>query len=385
MAKAKSKDKAKKSKDIRPMFWIGGNYYDSRKVWNKIRSSVGDPNIVNFHCGLSSDASAASAADVILALKHRDMFDDRPRIIRMQNIPEDYASIADYLYLVNDNNILVVDSPVGYRKKRRLISAASSNFYKTIKKEGKAFISDEEARDNRTAITWLKGVVKDLKGSIDAEAASFLVKEVSGRNYDLLYANACTLVDYSEKIISVEDVKQCCVTAYQRVVWDLIDNLDYGKFDDVILHLQAFYEHAGTEVGSTFDGELERLYGALVSHFTALLLIKGACGDNISYQKASDALKPFKKKSKVTGKWDLELYNSRHIGALVNKPAFQSALRWDKRRIYMVNCDLLRSRAYNRMSSSKAESRTSLDVFAMFVCGKISFDDAAMLRGITDE
>lgn len=370
-----------KSKQVQPMFWISGNYRDCRKIWDEIRSSVDNPNVVNLDCGLFVDKSAAKASDVITILKHRDMFDDRTRIIKMNNIPEDYAIIADYLYLVDDDNILVVDSPVGYRKKK-FISAANSNFYKTIKTRGKAFIFDAEAKDERAAISWVKDAIKDLGKEIERDAAIFLVREVAGREYDLLYSHVRKLANYSDKKITEEDVKTCCLSAYQRSIGDLVDSLDYGRFDAVMKHLQEYYEHVGTEVGTTFEGELERLYGLLLTHFTALLLIKNACRDYLSYQCAIDALKPFKKRSKINDKWiwDRELYNARYIGALVNSRAFQSAFRWDKRRIYLINCDLHRARVYNRMTRSKAEARTNLDVFAMFVCGRISFEAAGAMR-----
>ena len=129
-------------KNTEPMFWISGNYHDCRKMWDAIRSNVGDPNVITFHCGLISDKTAARATDVVLAMKHRDLFDSRPRIVRLFNLPEDYTIIADYLYLVNSDNILVIDSPVGYRKNRRFITAASSKLYKAIKKRGEAFIFD---------------------------------------------------------------------------------------------------------------------------------------------------------------------------------------------------------------------------------------------------
>jgi len=145
---------------IKPLFWITGNYYDCCKTWKDIISRLGDVAVDILDCGYKVESSnliqPATACDVILLLKNKDMFDDRPRVIKMKGIPNDYHLIADYLHLVNNKNVLVVDGPIGYRAKppsKRMITAATSRFYKTFSTKGKVFQFPMEGKNRREAVT----------------------------------------------------------------------------------------------------------------------------------------------------------------------------------------------------------------------------------------
>jgi len=169
MSQAKRKSKSGSC----PIYWINGNYYDTCQRWKEICALVKDPNIEIFDCGYNPDNivdnKVAQAADIIMMLKHRDLFDSRVRIIKMKGLPPDYNLITDYLHLINNKTILVIDSPIGYIKpgSKRFISAATSKFYKFIKANGVLRESLKEAKSVNQAIKWVEKVLTDHNRTYD--------------------------------------------------------------------------------------------------------------------------------------------------------------------------------------------------------------------------
>lgn len=362
-------------KEKKPMFWICGNYYDSRKKWQQIKSKIGDANIESLDCGSNSadtpsGCRAAQAADVILLLKSKDMFDERPRIIRMRGLPPDYTLIADYLKYVNDNNILVVDGPIGYQE-RRFISAASSSFYKTISTEGIVFDVGTDAKNDSDAADWVSSVVDDHDKEIKSDACQLLVS-MKGRNYDTLYVEINKLLAYqSKKVITLEDVQSCSVPIHTKTAWDLVDSLDLCKLDESLTHLQSFYQFAGFQTGKSFRGDIEMLLGALHYHFLFLLFAKDACGESFNYDAVCKKIEGYKKEND-DGKREFDFFGKQAVMMASRNETFKKALRARKQQIYGAYLAVCRCMRKIRFVYSEEFAKTCLDAMCMHICGSIT-------------
>ena len=368
MAKAKAK----------PMFWITGNYYECQNIWKSICERAGDPNVEILDCGYAvSNASMgskpATASDVIMLLKNADIFDDRPRIIKMKGLPEKYSLITDYLHLVNDKNILVIDGPIGLRDKRsmkRLVSVAASKFYKTFKKEGQVFQFETEPRKDSDAVAWLISVAEDYKKNFEKDAAQLLVR-YRGRNYDILYSELLKLCDYqSGRKITKEDVNACCISEFLATTWELLDSLDRLDYDSAICHMQKFHENAGSDVGATYRSDAEMLLGAMFKHYFLLVAAKDACGGKVTYQGVKQAIEGLKRKYK--DKWDKDWFEENYLRANINKITFNHAMQWSKKKVYQVYRDVSECRFLCRTRGALvSDLKLYLDGLVMSICGKL--------------
>ena len=395
----KKKTTKKKTETAKPLFWLSGNYRQVNQVWQKITSFLGgDPNVQVMHCGYNPDGLKesllrfATAADIIIALKNRDIFDDRPRIIKMQGLPEDYSVITDYLSYVNNNVVLVVCGRPGYRAhgSTRWIPAQSSKFYKAFKSNGKIFDFPLEANSNQAAITWVKDVVTEEGAKIDGDAARRLV-ELKGRHLDTLTGECRRLSLYRPKgKIVLQDVEDSCMWTFQETVWEFIDALDDQKVDDSLRYLQKFYATAGQATGESFYGEVSKLLGAVTQHFLFLLLLKDA-GGHLSYSAAQKAIEGMKK-MKPSDAFKLskgilnsdelpDWFSSGYVYANIKKRGIRSALGWKQGKIYDALRDVMRCTFLCRKQASQAYQELCLNTFVLSVCGKISSADAAIARG----
>lgn len=367
--------KSKKTNSI-PVFWFTGNYYDCSKIWKNIQSKIGDANIISHDCfSGDGDVKGSTASDVVLSLKSKDLFDSRTKIIKMNGLPEDYKILSDYLNLVSDDNVLVIDSAIGYRK-RNFVSAAASTFYKEVKERGHVFNFPTELKQSE-AVSWAKSVVTELNFKIDHDAAEFLINEVAGMNLDVIYGHLNKLIDYCNKNITIEDVRACCASTYLQTTWNLIDNLDKQNYDAVVEQLQKFYSNES----NGFRSEVEGLLGALNFHYRLLLILKDKC-DSFSYPVMKKAVEGFKKRTKTDDEyvWTDGVYE-KALGMCMNSEPFKSAFQWKASHIYKVNLDLDRIRQICRRSSSVSEIKICLDTFAMVTCNKITIEQANIARG----
>lgn len=375
MAKAKTSPAAKV--DFKPIFWITGNYYDCQLTWNLIKSKMPNSKVNVVDCG----PGGCTASDVILLLKHKNVFDAQPRILKLKGIPEDYAEITDYLKLVNDKTVLVIDGPVGYIKSPsdRLISAATSNFYKTISSVGKVFEFDDDAPDDGTAKKWIAKVVGELGKKIDDDAAMKLVAN-AGLNYDFLYSHIIKLIDYSAKTITKQDVDDCVAPNEVKVIWNIMDLLDRRQFDIVFCELQKIYDKSSTTASYLFRGQMENYYGALTQHYDFLVRSKDACASVLSYNVLTTAMSGLNKiaKDKEGAQKFTELYDKNFINRNLQKDGFKAAFVWPKGHAYAVLMFLIQARTSMRMVDSEAWHRMLLDLCFMFICGKI--DTKSMQR-----
>ncbi len=348
-----------------------------------------DPNIETLECGhktASAGLQPATAGDIILLLKNRDIFDTRSRIIKLQGIPADYALLANYLHLVNDRNMLVVNGPIGYRLKgkKRFISAANSKFYKTFVSKGKVFNSLMEVKRNSDAINWVQGVATDLNKKLDAESAELLV-EMKGRNLDNLYAEINKLASYQTgKKITLEDVKACCVLECQNTTWELVDLLNRQNYDGALSKLQEFYGQAGIAIATTFYGDCHRLIGALNKNFTFLLMLKDSCGDSLSFVGAKKAAANYKKRMKKGDvyHWNNDVFEERWMSMQMRNQGVKTAMNLPQRHLYAVKRDICRCmflcRKYSTITS---RIKLCLDSLIMLICGKLSAANSANCKG----
>lgn len=358
------------SKSIKPIFWITGNYYDSRKAWKNILSKLGNCNIENIECGsFSGDGlRTAQGYDIALLLRSRDLFDDRPRIIRMRGLPPDYSVITEHLGCVNDNNILVVDSPVGYFQNKRFVSAATSNFYKTISSNGKVFSYEMDAKNDSMARDWVKSVLSDSGKEIKDDALHLLV-EMRGRHYDSLLVEINRLIAYQKnKTICINDVETCCVSVITKTTWDLIDSLDENRFEDSFCHLQKFHNFAGLETGKSFRGEVELLLHALHYHYLLLLFAKDKCCDYLNYDVLSKAVSEYKTKVNDDGTRSAS-FTSGALMMATRSNSFKKALGWKKSKIYSIYCSIISLIKKNRFHYNEEFCKISLDSLCMYICG----------------
>lgn len=370
-------------KDMRPIFWICGNYYDSRKSWKSILSKLGDVNIISLDCGSNSDSTpdgcrSFAASDVILRLKSKDMFDKRPRILRMRGLPPDYALISDYLKYVNDNNVLVIDSPIGYHDGRKFVTAATSNFYKTISNEGMVIDSGTDAKTDLEAINWVVKCFEENGRKIEKETAQLLVS-MKGKNYDSLYVEIVRLLAYqTKKQIILNDIQECCVPVHTKTAWDLCDSLMQFNLEDSLSHLQSFYNVAGSMPGKNFHSDMENLLGALKFNFLFLLFGKDACGEFFSYNNLAQKVEGYKKISEESS---TDVFSKYNVTMASKSEYFKKALQQKKQKIYGAYTAIISCIDSIRFARSEEYIKLCLDSLCMFICGSIKEEQMKSIFG----
>ena len=388
----------------KPVFWVHGNRRQCRETWDKlvahVRSKSGEePNISAIYCGInpiSADATQrwATATNLIQILRTKDMFDSRPRIIKVIGLPDGYSSITDWLHLVTGRNVLVFWGPFGHVKpgSKQWASAKLSKLYKAIKSEGKIVDHPLEVKTDSEAAYWVKEVASDHQKEISSSAARLMVT-FQGKNLDTLTNSVEKLSIYQTgKEITIEDVKACCFNDYTDNVWGLLDHLDEQNTDQVLGYLQTFYSENKGELGESFYGRVSRFFGALLQHYQFLLLLKDVCGKTLNVAKAQHELATFKKatptkiKQLQEGKITLDDLDSRfskwYIENKMRSSSLQAAFARRKSEIYAIVSDLYNCMYWSRRYSSKpALLRLCLDTFALVVCGKLSLAQAAQIRG----
>ncbi len=390
----------KKQKN-KPLFWITGNYYECQKYWKGICAKLKDPNIVVLECGRNADNVSledrqASAGAVIKMLKKQDIFDKRPRIIKMKGIPPDYALITDYFYLVKGTNVLVIDGPIGMRAKgpsNKWVSVKTSKFYKEIKAKGQVKEYDMEAKTQSQAVAWIKGVAKELDRVLELETAQLLV-EMKGKNYDVLHGALVLMCDYQPKgALKKEVVEELFTPTFQRTVWDLVGSIDKGDYVESVAHLQRFYDQGEILADSAFMGEVEQLLGALAHHFTFLLMARDGCNGVVSYNAVFKSVEGMKKpkaqkaEDKKKGIWKEPFADSYSTG-LIKMSLSSPALRWSASRLYNAQRDVSKCRFSARKTfgySNRPGLRLCLDTLIMTLCGEVPMEYAAMSREAGEE
>jgi len=369
---------------MKSLYWITGNYYESQKKWHEILSSIPNANVEIF--------DGDSVSDIILALKMRDIFDTRPRIIKIKSVSSDYDLLTDYLRLANSKSVIVIDSPIGYYKppSKRLISLKTSKFYKVFAEHGGVFEFQSDFRKNSECVTWLEKILKDQKMSIDPDAVRLLI-ELKGKNCDTLYSEIIKLANYTtSKKISIDNVKDCCAPLFLRQVWDFIDDLTLMNIDSSLSHLQQFYQVAGLEPSSSFRGDIEMLLGAMLKQFNFYLLIND-CG-GLNYSRIKTKSSGIKKKTKkiVDGceidVWETDYFDPQFININLNKESTKQITKWPWSRIYASVREIHRTRLAIRSNSCISEynrggAKVLLDTLAMTICGKITPKQSERMRG----
>lgn len=390
MAKSKKK----------PIFWLKGNYRQVNQMWQKIVHKMDDPNVQVMYCGYNPDSRKSSllrfatASDIILALKNRDIFDARPRIIKMLGLPEDYSLITDYLSRANNDNILVVCGKPGYRARppsTRWIPAQNSKFYKEFKSNGHILDFPETADSNAEAVEWIQEIMAEEGASIKKEAAERLVA-LKGKNLDILTSESIRLSVYkpTEKI-DRKDVDASCFYTFLDTVWEFLDALDAQDSSAALQYLQKFYSVAGQHLGESFSGELVKLFGAVTQHFLFILLLKNSPGAMASSTSANSAVSGLKKikpsevyklsKGIISAEELPDLFSSGFVYMNFRKKGVKNALRWKLGKIYDVFRDLMRCMFLCRKHYSQVYQQLCLNTFVLVVCGKLTSKQAAHVRG----
>lgn len=382
---AKKAVKKEQDGERRPVFWITGNYYDCKKKWAEILSEYDSPPNVDVHdCSYNSESMPANlrssqANEVILALKQRDMFDDRPMIIRLLGCPQDYTQIYDYLHYADEMTKLVITGPIGYYSPAgsgvKFNSAKTSNFFKLIKEWGNVFEFPEEVKRVSDAVSWIENVVKDHGIKIERDAASLLV-ELKGKNLDILYGELSRIMSYEPKckLIKSDLVSKCCLPLFVKTTWDLMDSLDCRDYDASISHLDQFLEIAGTEVGASFSSDVNDLLAAIRHHYDFILIAKCACPKTLSSDLIWRAVEDMKKPQKKDGKWTYETnrFNSGYIYTNLDKQCTKDMINRDIKILYNILRGIHRCILECRKNSNdKARIRNAMMLLIMTICGKL--------------
>jgi len=395
---------AKKTKSKkRPVFWLSGNYYECQKTFRSICTKLDNPKVEVLDCdwvseSASADARPASIGQIVRSLRSRDIFDDRSKIIKLKGLPPGYTELVDALQFVNDNQVLVIDGPIGHRAKppaKQFVSAKNSNFYKQIKKEGFVFEFATEETPVKAA-NWVKEVAAEMGKKIDPEAATLLV-ELQGGDLDVLYGRLLILQDYAEgKVIKASDVEEVCVPLFLKSVWNLIEGVCERKGDSCVEHLQKFYEALSLETQSEFFGEVQKMLGALHHIFLFAILVKDRIVNN---RVTSDALQQgtagFAKvdikeaiacaRQSSSGRCEKEwppYFSSGFIYQKLRDSSFESLMKWRKGILCQAFREINKIRTICRQGGSNDMSyqKLCLDSMIMSICGMISFDEAEQLR-----
>jgi len=373
-------------------YWISGNRFDSQRAWSNLLAERGNNvNVVIMHCGHVLDTTDANrpqtSVDVIDILKRQDILDDRPRIIKLKGVPEDYQLLVDYLDYCSDTNTLVIDGPVGYRQKppsKRWVSLTNSKLYKAAKSNGKHLNHPIDASRSGDAVSWLNEVAEHYDRKVSTDA-SYLLVETKGKNLDTLYADLLKLFDYEpKKEISTDDVSACCVPIWEKTVWDFIDELDSFDYDRCMLYLQHFYAVAGTNTSSTFYGDVSLMLGALYQHYLFPNVIKDSIGNAKLTRKnallAVDGL--FKKTQKSDGSAEYKepMFSEKYVTYNINKPTMQTLIGLKLAMIlYLVLATQLCDQACRRFSNDQIMIKLFVNTLVMYICGKLTFDRTASI------
>lgn len=321
------------------------------------------------------DSDFVSAAELILMLKSRDMFDERRRVIRMRGLPADYDLLTDYLSLVSDDNVLVFYGPVGYFSKARFVNVKSTNFYKTIAgydsppAKARMLHFPEEFKNDSEATEWIGKVIAENNKVIEPKAAQLLV-EYKGRDIDTLYSELLKLCDYqTAKKITAADVEDCCIPAHLKTVWDFVDSFLLSEYDKGVGFLEKFYEEAGAE--NKVKAEGQNIIGALVSVLTFVLFLKThSCSDVSS---AKNLLSGVNKTTTDEGKLvNKPMFDGYYIMKNMSKPSIRNALKWSNKKIYNIMDAALSTRIAMRVGDDSL-TRSSFNFLLMVVCDRMDY------------
>ena len=389
-------------KQPKPVFWITGNYYESQKTVNQIKLMLGDCRVIVLDCDFvnentPADERTAGPEDIIKLLLNRDIFDSRPRIIKLKGLPHGYPVLVNYLKYVNNKSVLVIDGPIGHRARppsKQFVTAKTSNFYKRIKKEGKVVEHGINASNVTAANNWVKKVAEELGKPIDSNAAVLLVG-MRGCNLDLLYGGLLTLVDYaSGRTIKSSDVDEVCSPEFLKQVWDLLATISYREHEDVAIYMQQFYEAGAIEVQSVFFGQIELMLGAFNQLFQcASMVCDHLQGKLLSQDSISRAVEgyykvmkkdEFKKAlDKVGGDKDKIVYtpvfSPGFIAMKARDDGFKRIVNWGGKRLHEAYVEVNRVRRLTR-GSDEAYQKICLNSLMLVLCGKIQPHQADMLR-----
>lgn len=369
----------------KPVFWLAGNYYECQKTFRNICNKLGDHRVIILDCDWvpeKCDNRPAGPGDVIRQLRSRDIFDDRPRVIKLKGLPPGYTELVSALQFVNDSNILVIDGPIGHRAKppsQQFVTAKNSNFFKQIKKEGYLFEFDTEIAPGKAA-NWIKDVAEELGKKIEPDAA-LLMTEMLGGELDVLYGNLLILKDYAEgKSIKKSDVEDVCVPSFLKDVWNLTENICYRNADACVEHLQRFYNSVETE--SEFFGEIQKLMGALHYVFLFAVLVKDNVKDVVTLAALQKGVDGFAKIDKEEKKEFVPYFSHGFLYKKAGDKDFAALMQWKKGVLCRAFAEINKVRSNIRLkgSSSSTYQKVCLDSLIMSLCGSISYSEAESMR-----
>lgn len=393
-------------KKNKPFFWIYGNQRESRRSWDNliehVESDTGEkPNIEVMFAGFNpvdtgKSGRWATAQDVILTLRNKDMFDSRPRILKVCGLPEGYTGLADWFKIINSSNILVLSSDFGHTKlgSKRWITAKTSKLFKKVKKEGFLIEHPTDAKSDSDAVAWVEDVASECGKEIKRVVAREVVL-AQGRNLDILTNSVEKIATYKRgKVITTEDVHSCCFVDFSDAkVWKFVEDLDYQRPKEALAYLQTFYAEGDGLVGESFYGRVSKLFGALSQHFQFLLMMKDNCPNGAMNEEIiKKALSSFKKmspskieelKKNIISYDELEPKFSRYyIERNMRSESVRCALRRKKSAIYHIVFDLYECMFLCRVhSGDDCYIRLCLDTFVLLVCGNLSKRDVSAVRG----
>ena len=386
------------------LFWICGNQRQSSQTWNLLLNTVKErsgqeANVESLLCGFNSHTATAAQRwtdtnDVIKLLRNRDMFDLRPRIIKLRGLPEDYTELIHYMDEVNLNNMLVFYGPCGYYKPstKRWVTSKTTKLYKHIKSKGMVIEHPLEARNKNVGASWVIDVAQEERKKINDDVAQYLV-ECEGRNLDILTNSVVKLATYQKnKTITREDVDACCSHAVMDTVWIYLDHLDAKHLDPALTYLQSFYREGDGTVGESFYGRVSMLFGAILQHFLFLMIVKDSCGQQLNMKSVENAARyfykttPSKIKELIDKKITKEDLTSRFSPQFINmnsdKLGVRNTLQTRKSVLYAILADVYECMLLCRMRSGDPwYIKLCLDTFTMLACGKINSCEAARVRG----
>ncbi len=388
----------------KPVFWFYGNERQCRKTWNeilaKVQSAYGtEPNVETCFCGFNPQGMRdehrwTTTNDILHLLSSEDLFDPRPRIIKMRGLPEEYTKLANWLDILHDRNILVIWSPFGYIKPgtKQWITAKTSKLYKEVKRHGKLIEHPVEASDDSAAFEWIREVGKECDKEIEAAGVKSLVR-IQGRNLDKLTNCVQKIATYQlGKKVSEADVLACCSEEFYGTVWRYLEDLDYKRHDAALGYLQQFYAEGKGAIGESFYGRVSKFFGAIIQHFQFLLLLKDACGNRLNAQVAEKALSNFKKTSStkvnrvIAGEMnssELEnRFSSAYLHRNIQSSSVLAAFKRRKSELYRILLEVYYAMFSCRFhSGDEAFIKLHLDVMTLVICGKLNAVQASQMRG----
>ena len=342
-----AKGKAKKDTKEPRFFWITGGRWEAGEFIKHLISLLGGDSDV-----VVMDHDEKTVESVVGQLREQNLFSNRPRIVIVRGLPEDYLRLSEYVERVNPSRYIVIDAPLTGKIGNKPYSASNSLLVKKLREMGTVLEFPTEM-ELPAAMKWLPKVAERLGIRFDDGAAESLYHKNLGL-IDGMWSDLEKLSVYMGKRtkLTKEDVDECCTTGMAFNVWEYTDAVLSMQASKAIGIIEEFFD-----INDSFIYEVEAVFGALIYRIESLLMLKDSC-PSLSAEGAKEALAGFIKPGKQP------------------KPKYDFAIRG------MMESDTFRE-AHRKLGCPRLTHMLSMLYWTKMACRVFSNDEAVVRSAIT--